>query len=141
MSVEVRTLASSEYRVYAELRIEAMRDEPENFSSSSTENSDEYEELLGTDDLFVATVDDETVALCGLTRTSGNIWGVYVRPAFRKRGIAKQILTYVIQQGGRTLSVNEGNVAAITLYKNLGFRKTRDIQWTNGILANTMTID
>ena len=75
------------------------------------------------------------VGTVGLHRESGRklahkalIWGVYVAPSFRQRGIGRMLLERALAHAASlpgllqvTLGVNTENTAAIALYKSLGF--------------------
>ena len=64
--------------------------------------------------------------LTGKAAHRGNIWGVYVQPAARGRGVSRALLTEILSHA-RTqvkqvhLSVVTDNVAALALYERLGF--------------------
>ncbi|GIP58481.1 GNAT family N-acetyltransferase [Paenibacillus woosongensis] len=56
----------------------------------------------------------------------GMIWGVYVVPDYRGRGIAKELLQEVLRRGKDkqiNLSVVTANKVAVGLYKILGFER------------------
>lgn len=70
------------------------------------------------------------IACCGMRSIvgEGDISNVVVHPDFRKRGIARRMLTELLRRGEEefgveayTLEVRVGNEDAIKLYKNLGF--------------------
>lgn len=78
---------------------------------------------------YVACVDDKIVGYCGAygVLDEGDINQVAVTSAFRKRGIAEQLVSSMIddlEKAGYiyiTLEVRKSNVAAISLYEKLGF--------------------
>ena len=53
---------------------------------------------------------------------------LFVAPNFRKQQIGKKLVTYVLSKlnGNVTLSVARSNTPAINLYKNLGFKVTKE---------------
>jgi ribosomal-protein-alanine N-acetyltransferase len=61
--------------------------------------------------------------------TIGHIMTIDVAPSFRRKGIAKRLMTEIEQifrqKGAREshLEVREGNLAALTLYKKLGYKQ------------------
>lgn len=78
---------------------------------------------------MVACEKEQIVGYCGLWNIvgEGNINNVAVLEQYRGRHIATQMLTKLMEYGSKenisdyTLEVRAGNVAAITLYQNLGF--------------------
>ncbi len=78
---------------------------------------------------LVAKDGDEIVAYCGLwgIMDEGHITNVAVKENYRGKGIGKKMLNKLLELGKEkglvafTLEVRIGNVAAINLYKNLGF--------------------
>ncbi len=77
----------------------------------------------------VAEVDGEVAGCAGLTNicNEGNIDNVVVAERFRRRGVAKQMLTKLIEMGEAqgieafTLEVRVSNTNAICLYEQFGF--------------------
>ena len=85
--------------------------------------------------IFGAFDGKHLVGTVGLHRKSGRklahkalIWGVYVAPSFRQRGIGRLLLERALAHAASlpgvlrvTLGVNTENTAAIALYESLGF--------------------
>lgn len=73
---------------------------------------------------------EEVLGCCGLRNIvgEGEITNVVVRFDVRGKGIARQILTQLLEEGKKmgveafTLEVRKGNAAAIHLYETLGFK-------------------
>ena len=90
-----------------------------------------FQEVLNTPYriLFVAIHDDIVIGECMLTEIAGEgeITNVAVNSAFRKKGIAKELMKATLTEGEKrnitayTLEVRAGNVAAIKLYESFGF--------------------
>lgn len=76
------------------------------------------------------------VAICGQRMQTDNfieISSVVTDPNFTKRGFAKQLISHMTKtilddQKTPILHTNKGNLA-IPLYKNLGYKITRDMNW------------
>ena len=77
----------------------------------------------------------DLVGTVGLHRESSRklahkalIWGVYVAPSFRQRGVGRLLMERVLEHAASmpgllqvTLGVNTENTAAIALYRSMGF--------------------
>ncbi|MBR5112608.1 MAG: ribosomal protein S18-alanine N-acetyltransferase [Clostridia bacterium] len=80
---------------------------------------------------LVAVIDDKTAGYIGVIETAGEayITNIAVLPSFRRRGIAKALLTAAVDGAKKrdcefiTLEVRESNSAAISLYEGAGFVK------------------
>ena len=140
--MHIRQLTADDAAAFQALRLAGLRDHPENFGASL-----EREQRLSLDAVgerltpgpsqavFGADADGRLVGVIGIYRDvglkqahKGGIWGMYVDPAHRGRGIAaalvKRALTFAAGcEGWRQvrLSVNVANAAAIALYEAHGF--------------------
>ena len=131
------------------LRLEALRDSPEAFGEDydhvaaqpSAAWDDQVAHSLGNGDrvIFVGALGDRPdsplIGMAGVnrspmknTRHSGSVWGVYVQPAWRGKGIAKALTQACIHWGREKglvtlrLGVITANPAAIHCYDSCGFR-------------------
>jgi len=133
----VRQLIEADAPAFRELRLAGLNDAPAAFGSSFAAEKDRtVADFAGTIErnyLAGAFVDGVLVGAAGFYQLvgekvahRGNIWGVYVAPRHRGRGIARQLMENVMAHG-RTivtqvhLCVVEDNVAARQLYERLGF--------------------
>ncbi|HEY3517187.1 MAG TPA: GNAT family N-acetyltransferase [Gammaproteobacteria bacterium] len=140
--MELRQLDSSDAAAFSALRLAALRECPTAFSSSYEEEcaiplARRAERMAPDRDhaIFGAFDGENLVGTVGLHRESGRklahkavIWGVYVAPAFRQRGIGRLLLERALAHATSmpgllqvTLGVNTENTAAIALYTSLGF--------------------
>jgi len=140
--MEIRVLLADDAAAFQELRLLALRECPTAFSSSYEEECDTPlirvgERLAPAPDraVFGAFDDGRLVATVGLLRErhrklshKANVWGVYVAPNFRKRGIGRRLLQAALDHAAAmsglqqvSLGVNASNSAAIGLYKSIGF--------------------
>lgn len=79
---------------------------------------------------YVAETDGKIVGYCGIRNIAGEgeITNVAVAENFRRKGIARSLLEYMLKEapsygiGDCTLEVRAGNIAAIHLYESLGFK-------------------
>ena len=141
--MEVRRLVESDAAELWRLRRQALEQEQSSFAESPEElfqvTVETYaQRLRGDNDSFVfgAFRESKLEGMAGLFRESrlkrrhkGTVWGVYVAPEYRGRGIARAILTEVLKSA-RTipdlkwiaLSVTTEREPARRLYRSLGFR-------------------
>lgn len=87
--------------------------------------------LVNPDALYLVAEEDGVIAAsCGLRHIvgEGDISNVVVRPQYRRRGIARCMLTKLIEEGKErfgitayTLEVRKNNTDAVFLYEELGF--------------------
>ena len=140
--MNIRALSPPDSHAFQALRLRGLKECPEAFASS-------YEKEVGTpisevekrlepkadSAIFGAFQESVLCALVGLQREGmiklshkSFIWGVYVAPEARSRGIGAQILSHALAYaatvlGARqvNLGVNTKNTAAIALYEKLGF--------------------
>jgi ribosomal protein S18 acetylase RimI-like enzyme len=138
----IRPLQPADAAAFQALRLQALREAPSAFASS-------HDEEAGTPLATVAgrlavapgrcvlgAFDGPVlVGLTGLRRETmhklahkAEVWGVYVVPAQRRRGLGRQLLRAALAEAAAmpgvrqlNLGVNAGNVAAIALYRGLGF--------------------
>lgn len=144
----VRLLQPTEAEAYAALRREMLADAPWAFSSDPSHDQKAQAQSVraglelaarepggaGTH-LHVVSEGDRLVAAAGLWREStvkrrhvAGIWGVYVTPAARGRGLARRVVAAAIEtartwEGVRSvqLSVSANSPAARHVYESLGF--------------------
>jgi ribosomal protein S18 acetylase RimI-like enzyme len=128
---------------YRALRLRGLLEHPDAFTSSHAEESERplavTERRIAPDSpdwVFGAFVGAELAGVVGLTREpraknrhKAAIFGMYVAPEHRRRGIGASLVRYAIDaaraQSGLeqlVLTVTDTNVAARTLYEHFGFR-------------------
>jgi RimJ/RimL family protein N-acetyltransferase/predicted enzyme related to lactoylglutathione lyase len=138
----IRTLAPADVEAYRALRLEGLRDSPESFSSDYDENArfpiETFAQRIAAErNRWVLGAFDGAalVGVAGYLREQGAkvehkamVWGMYVTPRVRGRGIAADLLARLIAQARAApglaqlvLSVTVGNAAARNLYVRAGF--------------------
>jgi RimJ/RimL family protein N-acetyltransferase len=157
--MHIRTLTIEDTDAYWSLRLRALRDHPAAYWSSYEEESlkslDEVQESvrkLNPPQTFIlgAWVDGQLVGITGFWQQEkrkvshkGFIWGVYVAPEQRGKGIAKALMLQTLDLAAQNqdleqvnLVVMATNVSAYRLYVTLGFeefgRETRSLK-VNGV--------
>jgi ribosomal-protein-alanine N-acetyltransferase len=100
-------------------------------AGSWTKESFEQDLQLSWSRLLIARLNGEVVAFCNywVVADEIQILNVATHPAHRRKGIARQLLEFIIQLAPQqsiatlTLEVRKGNVSAQALYYKLGFLK------------------
>lgn len=142
--MRVALLQATDAQRYRELMLEAYELAADAFTSTAEERAAEPESFwaerivtpAGKSAAFGAFDGDALVGTVALefsakpkTRHKAHVIGMYVAPAARRIGAGRALLTAAIEHARAriglrllTLTVTEGNDAAITLYQNAGFR-------------------
>ena len=140
----IRELSTDDVAIYRDLRLQALREHPEAFSTSAEDFEQRSLESIAQrlepsptqftlgaflNEAYVGSltfVQEERTKL----RHRGHIFGTYVAPEARRQGIAKALLQEAIHRARRlndletiVLSVTTTNASAVKLYKSLGFAK------------------
>ena len=142
---EIRPLGASDAATYQALRLRGLRDTPEAFGSTYEEDVVLTLETIADRIAHVSTSparvvfgawqDGTLIGVVGAfqspkrkTRHIATVWGTYVAPEARGRGVGRQLMTTLITEVRHwpdvarvTLSVVERAAAAWRLYSALGF--------------------
>lgn len=144
-SVHIISLPKSRWMEYKNIRLEALREDPQAFGTSVSDAEqrpdfywiDRIEDARKeqTDSMLFAEHEGTIIGMLGAyfhktpeTQHSAHIWGVYVNSKFRGKGIGKRLMQAMIDkltslpdiQTVRLL-VNKEQLPAVSLYKHLGF--------------------
>jgi len=139
--MSVRILNSADAAAFRELRLRALKEHADAFTSSYEEEVRKplaaTEERLGAGDntFWGAFVDGQLQGMVGLSREpraknrhKGDVVAMYVAPESGRRGLAKALLQAVIDHARNVigleqlvLSVTHSNHAAAGLYRTTGF--------------------
>lgn len=138
----IRPVLKAEAPVWRELRAEMLKNHPTAFSSAYEDfvrqTPEEVAERIaapgGADALFGVWVGAELMGGAGFVREKGLksqhkglMWGVYLRPTLRGRGVGEALVGAVIDQARAHVeilltAVNAENLGAKALYHRMGFR-------------------
>jgi ribosomal protein S18 acetylase RimI-like enzyme len=140
--VDIRFLAAADAAAWSRLRLEALEQDPAAFSSSVEDHNalplDEVKRrLAGNPESFVVGAFEDGM-VCGIagfhretgpkSRHKGRVWGVYVTPAKRGKGIGRRMMEVLLDRAAvitgveqLLLSVTSTQDAALALYRSLGF--------------------
>ena len=131
----VRVLPTDEWRTWREIRLRSLAESPDAFGSTLDREQgfteDDWRQRVGGL-AVLATVDGVPAALGGGFRVRDGwmqVVAMWTDPAYRRRGLAVQVLDVVVaaarSEGRRlVLDVAEGNSAARTAYERYGFVAT-----------------
>jgi GNAT superfamily N-acetyltransferase len=141
--MDLRLLTAADAEAWWHLRLQMLRDDSPSFADSAEEHQttslDTARERLSSGDPaenFVAGAfeDGHLAGTAGFFRSrhskerhKGNIWGVYVRPQSRGKGVAKGLMQEIIQRARmiegleQILLVASAHLPARKLYESLGF--------------------
>lgn len=140
---EIVSLTPDDWQQYMVLRLEALQYDPTAFGSTYAETVDQPEEYwregLTTSKgikLF-ASADGELVGMAGSFYEQDDqgtdvarIIAVYVKPAYRGRGISRALIERLLEMirqekkvATALLEVHQNSAAAIATYKKLGFKE------------------
>ncbi|MCC7272248.1 MAG: GNAT family N-acetyltransferase [Alphaproteobacteria bacterium] len=135
--IAIRPFGRADVAAFRALRLEALISHPDAFGSAAADEALLPDEAVAArmagGDTFGAFDREQLVGMAGFMvhagrkrRHKGMLWGVYVRPAWRGRGLAAALVDRVLAHAaGRVelvqLSVVVGNKSARRLYESRGF--------------------
>jgi RimJ/RimL family protein N-acetyltransferase len=135
--LQIRRLETSDAALYREIRLEALKKDPEAFGSTFERESEQplswFEAIVNDRDIFGAFLEGALAGIAGYAAQQGSkqahkalLWGMYIRPAARNAGLGKKLVTSVLDHArGRVemvqLTVVSENETARRLYAGMGF--------------------
>ena len=135
--IAIRRLLPSDAPAYREVRLDALRGEPDAFGSTfeaeSVKTVNSFADLLGKSNMFGAFDGAELVGIGGLIISDrlkeahkGRLVGMYVRPSSRGIGVGGQLVQTIIEFARHRvdliqLAVVSENKVALKLYARFGF--------------------
>ncbi|HEY9783795.1 MAG TPA: GNAT family N-acetyltransferase [Candidatus Obscuribacterales bacterium] len=142
LKMEIRVLTPCDAGIYLPLRLRALKEEPASFAESYEEAQHRSAASIadrlgnGTDSFVLGLFDKELIGTVGFYRKQGMkvrhlgvIWGMYLAPEYRGRGLGKNLLMAALQKANTiegleqiSLTVVTTNEAARQMYANAGFK-------------------
>ncbi|HWJ77188.1 MAG TPA: N-acetyltransferase [Niallia sp.] len=141
--MNIRILNESDAQLYQELRLRALKINPEAFGSTYERevkftHETVVERLRPTEDKFVLGAFGDRDVLVGMvtfmressskTAHKGNIYGMFVTPEMRGQGVGKSLLLELIKQAKTCIGLEQINLIVVSnndqaknLYKSIGF--------------------
>lgn len=134
----IRRLRTVDSLIFKQMRLESLLNHPDAYQASWEEENRKsaawFEERIKQNIIFGAfTPEDRLIGLCCYKRPrelksahKGILWGMYVAPVYRGKGISLQLLNHTISHARSRvhillLSVTSSNLAAYRLYQKAGF--------------------
>lgn len=135
--MDIRLLSQSDASLWKSIRLESLLNYPENYLSSFEEerlrSDKQWEEVIENNQIYGLFKDTQLASIVSLSpkttykhQHKGEIWGVYTRPQFQCKGLAYQLLAYVLEQAEKYLELcylncTTSNQGAYRIYQKLGF--------------------
>jgi ribosomal protein S18 acetylase RimI-like enzyme len=137
--MEIRFLRGSDAAAYREVRLRALREDPDSFLASAEEEEavtvEENAQRLEAGDMLGAFVEGRLVGTALVRREKrrkgahiANLYAFWVAPEVRRRGIGSALVRRAIDEAVKLgaeqlqLGVSETALAARRLYERAGFR-------------------
>ncbi len=146
LHMEVRPLAEADASEYQELRLRALREHPDAFTSSYEEDrikplawakSRVVPSAAAPNDFVLgAFAEGKLIGILGMSveprrkiRHKGHVFGMYVTPEHAGRGVGQKLMAFCIGRAKAIaaleqlqLTVTESNIRAKSFYERAGFR-------------------
>lgn len=135
--IEIGRLGPDKWDEYKKIRLEALETDPQAFGSAFEEEEKLTEEewRRRIQGVLFAFFDGQIVGIASVVFQNrvkighiANIYGVYVKPAFRRKGVGKKLLEAALEEVMRNkkidkvkLTVNPLQTEAVRLYEDMGF--------------------
>lgn len=141
--IRIKNIKEEQAEEFWKIRLESLKVSPEAFGTSyedsvATPISEVVKKIKNEQDEYILgafTEDDRIIGIVGFRKGQGMkfkhkgmVWGVYVSPEYRGKGIGKSLMEEVINRGKEIEELKQINLSVITvnrstveLYKKLGF--------------------
>lgn len=141
--IQIIKLPPERWKDYRSLRLRALKDDPQAFGRSYAEEasySDEKWQEKTNDTVLFASDGKNLIGVMGTYQSdvdkenkTANVFGVYVAPEFRGKGISKMLMQALIDElksntsiSKLKLKVNKNQLSAVKLYEAFGFKTIKE---------------
>lgn len=144
MSISIKKLTKKDWKIYKEIRLQMLSEEPQAYSQTleelSNRNDDDWKEKTASDTMAILSiwVDGKLAGINGLfyeKRDTVAIWGMFVRKELRGMGLGKKLMQEIEKEIRKDnavtkiqVSITISQVVAFELYKKLGFEEIKRIK-------------
>ena len=135
--MDIRLLTPDDALLWKQIRLEALLGFPQNYLSSYEEEEQrtlkQWKDILSQNLIYGLFIDGQLVSTVALSpknivkyQHKGEIWGVYTKPSFQGQGLARQLMSHVLEQAQKKLTLcylncTTTNQGAFKIYEQLGF--------------------
>jgi ribosomal protein S18 acetylase RimI-like enzyme len=144
MSISIKKLTKDDWKIYKEIRLQMLSEEPQAYSQTfeelSNRSDEDWREKTAADNMTILSIwtDGKLAGMNGLFYEKSDtvaIWGMFVRKEFRGLGLGKKLMQEIEKEIRKDkvvtkiqVSVTTSQVAALELYKKLGFKEITRIK-------------
>jgi ribosomal protein S18 acetylase RimI-like enzyme len=142
--VEYHALSEDDWRTLQEIRLRALRESPDTFLATR-EQEQNYDESrwraeFARGEWIIGLLDGEEISLVGVTHVTDPhdpalekhyVEYMWVAPGYRRSGVGHRMLDFALDRLYKSgvqsvnLWVLDGNLPAVALYEQMGFRRTK----------------
>lgn len=139
MSISIKKLTKEDWKIYKEIRLQMLSEEPQAYSQTleelSSRNDEDWKEKTAANNMSILSIwtDGKLAGMNGLfyeNRETVAIWGMFIRKEFRRIGFGKKLMEEIEKEIRKDrnvkriqVSVTTSQVPALELYKMLGFKE------------------
>jgi ribosomal protein S18 acetylase RimI-like enzyme len=137
--IEIRQLTLDDVEAYRDIRLEMLRDNPENFGESYEDNLeyelDFFENRIANSPIYGGFQNGILLATAGYFIQRGAkvchkamVWGVYVKPESRGYRLSQKLIEKNIKDCSQyveqvLIHISAKNISALKVYQDIGFKE------------------
>ena len=141
MGVSIKKLDESDWKVYKDLRLQMLSEEPQAYSQTfgevSKRSDDEWREktISGNMAALIISIDGVPVGMNGLyyeNTDTVSIWGMFIKKEFRGMGLSRKLMEAIEEEIRKDtivkkiqVFVSSSQVSAHKLYESMGYKEVK----------------